>query len=96
MRSMNRDWFHAKKSELELLRELLKNETRARKAAESRAEKAEAERDRALMINMFLRSGTTGRGENRSTNLIRAMILGEQENSDNDDEDDDGESDASA
>eukprot|EP00466_Bigelowiella_natans_P020708 jgi/Bigna1/77931/fgenesh1_pg.51_\ len=50
-RFMNRDWFHKEKTEVELLRDLLEKETRARKEAETRAIAAERERDRAMMCS---------------------------------------------
>mmetsp|Transcript_31174 Transcript_31174/g.60190 ORF Transcript_31174/g.60190 Transcript_31174/m.60190 type:complete len:243 (-) Transcript_31174:210-938(-) len=49
-----RDWFHVKLSEIQLLRNLLEEETRARKEAEARA--AKAERDRAMMCALLFQT----------------------------------------
>mmetsp|Transcript_27771 Transcript_27771/g.67541 ORF Transcript_27771/g.67541 Transcript_27771/m.67541 type:complete len:444 (+) Transcript_27771:212-1543(+) len=70
---MNRDWFHVEMTEIELLKQLLANETRARKEAEARAAKAERERDRAMMIALCFPSREHARGNQSLFERIRGM-----------------------
>ncbi len=55
-RYCNRDWFYREPTEVELLKSLLAAETKARESAEARANKAERERDEAMLMCMLLRT----------------------------------------
>jgi len=72
-----RDWFQAKLSEVELLRRLLEEETRARKEAEARATKAE--RDRAMMCALLFQNQCDN---NPARSRLLRAVMGFSEDSD--------------